>query len=1212
MHSGAMFLLHDAESAEKTAAPAVVFSASDLVVAASCEYAVLQRLDVKLGRSAALPNDADPLLERTATLGDAHEARVLAQFRQRFGTATSGHGVVEIPPAWTSSRTSLRRAHDATLEALRGEADVVYQGSFFDGEFHGRADFLVREPTGRYAVYDTKLARHAKITALLQLAAYADQLERAGIVPAPDVHLILGDQSVSSHRTQDLLPLYRERRRRLATLIKRRLSESGSAHWDDGSASVCGRCDACVGQIAARRDVLLVAGLRMSQRSALSEVGVTTVDELASRSGPVDGIGARTLDSLRAQAVLQLQGDPKAGPGAVHDQGAVKPAFDVFDPAALGALPQPDPGDIFFDFEGDPLWADGSLHDWGLEYLFGVVEGGEPDKPPYVAFWAHDRDAERLALRDFLDYLAARRRKHPHLHVYHYAAYEKSALLRLSARHAEGELEVDDLLRDGVLVDLYPIVRSSLRISEASYSLKKIEPLYMGDDLRSGDVATAGDSMVEYALACSLRDAGDDAGRQTRLDAIADYNAYDCLSTLRLRDWLLERAAEHGVRPAPAREPDANGPELSEADALEAMLYARLTVASGPHDPAARSADQQAIALVGAALGYHRREDKPAWWSHFDRLNSPLDEWAEVRNTLRPSRVEALTPWHYPTPKARSLRRTIRMYAALEEGSELRPGAGVYTIYDAPVPDAAQTPVHGLRGWIKNATILDVSPAGEASPWVDVVEATPQHEEGWPALPVAVGPGGPLPTQLQRAALMRLGTAVATALEFPGPVIWPSNPALDLCRRTPPRLGGGGSLPTREPGEDDGALVTRAVRRLDRSYLAVQGPPGTGKTYVGGHVIAELVAEGWRIGVVAQSHAVVENLLHAAHRGSGGRAGVPADSIGKKIRSDRDTGGRPAQLTPTDRYPWHWLDKNPEFTRFVARQRSGWVIGGTAWDFANPARFGDTSLDLLVIDEAGQFSLANTLAVAAPARRLLLLGDPQQLPQVSQGVHPEPVDVSALAWLAEGHDTLPTDRGYFLERTWRMHPELTKRVSRLAYEDRLHAVPEAAQRALEGLPPGVRTIMVDHDGRSVASPEEAAVVLDLVRDLVGRAWTPSATELARPLAPEDLLVVAAYNAQVGLITRVLEQAGFSGVAVGTVDKFQGREAVMVIVSMAASSAEEVPRGAAFLLSRNRINVAISRGKWGAVIVRSPRLTAHVPTRPSELSELGAFVGVCEN
>lgn len=1223
-----MFLLRGPGEAEAIPSSAgVVLSASDLVLAATCEYAVLRRLDVRLGRLDAVPVDDDPLLERTARLGDAHEARVLAGYEARFGMGAPGvpGGVVEITPARTTSRTGLLAAHAATLTAMTGGADVVYQGSFFDGRFHGRADFLVREAPGVYAVYDTKLARHAKIPALLQLAAYADQLERAGLTVASSVHLILGDGAVSSHRTLDLLPVYRERRARLEHLVDEHLALEGPVEWLRADIGVCGRCEHCVEQVEATRDVLLVAGMRLGQRAALREAGIDTIDELAAGEGPVPGIGPTTLAGLRAQARLQVAGPvtapgegPGEGPGTASGTASAAgpvPRFELFAPEALAALPPPDEGDLFFDFEGDPLWADGALQDWGLEYLFGVVEAEDRAKPGYVAFWAHDRAQERMALRDFLDHVAERRSRYPGLHVYHYAAYEKSALLRLAARHAEGETEVDDLLRAGVLVDLYPIVRSSVRISEASYSIKKLEPLYMGEELRGGEVTTAGDSIVEYAAACRAREEGDETGWRTRLDAIADYNAYDCVSTLRLRDWLLERAAEHGVLPLHARPEERVAPELTEADAEEELLRARLSLASGPADPGGRTPDQQAVAMVAAALGYHRREDKPVWWSHFDRLNAPLDDWADTRNTLRPTAVEQVTDWVLPTPRSTALRRMLRMRGVLEEGTDLRPGASVVTVYDPPVPPAAKTSGTGLRGWVQNAAVVDVVPVEEAGAdggpeatpgevWVDVREATPAHGEGWAELPIALGPGSPLPTQLQRTALRRLGDAVAQALELPGPVIWPSNPALDLCRRRPPRLkrslASGTALPRPALGEDDVATVTRAVRALDRSYLAVQGPPGTGKTYLGGHVIAALVADGWRIGVVAQSHAVVENLLRSAHR-----AGVPADAIGKKARSGQTTTG--ADDVP----PWQWLDQQAEVAAFQRRRMGlGWVFGGTAWDFANPRRFPDGGLDLLVIDEAGQFSLANTLAVSWPALRLLLLGDPQQLPQVSQGMHPEPVDVSALGWLAEGHDTLPPERGYFLERTWRMHPELTRTVSRLAYEDRLSAMPVAAERSLAGIAPGVHPVTVEHRGRSIVSPEEADAVVRLVTDLLGRSWTSGPDATPRPLTSADVLVVAAYNAQVALIGRMLADAGFGDVAVGTVDRFQGREAAVVIVSMAASSADEVPRGAAFLLSRNRINVAISRGQWAAYVVRSPRLTAHLPLRPAELADLGAFVAVC--
>jgi uncharacterized protein len=283
-------------------------------------------------------------------------------------------------------------------------------------------------------------------------------------------------------------------------------------------------------------------------------------------------------------------------------------------------------------------------------------------------------------------------------------------------------------------------------------------------------------------------------------------------------------------------------------------------------------------------------------------------------------------------------------------------------------------------------------------------------------------------------------------------------------------------------------------------------------------------------------------------------------------------------------------------------------VGGTAWTMTGkevPAG----SLDLLVIDEAGQFSLANTLAVSRAASRLLLLGDPQQLPQVTQGAHPEPVDESALGWLAAGHATLPASLGYFLADTWRMHPELCRAVSNLSYEGKLASAPAASLRELEVLAPGVETVLVNHSGNTTASKEEAVEVVRQARRHLGLKWTCGPDSEARPLEQQDLLVVAAYNAQVHLIRKHLAEAGLPEVRVGTVDKFQGQEAPVVLVSMACSAVSEAPRGAEFLLNRNRINVAVSRGQWRAVIIRSPELTSYMPHKPAGLEELGAFIGL---
>jgi uncharacterized protein len=384
--------------------------------------------------------------------------------------------------------------------------------------------------------------------------------------------------------------------------------------------------------------------------------------------------------------------------------------------------------------------------------------------------------------------------------------------------------------------------------------------------------------------------------------------------------------------------------------------------------------------------------------------------------------------------------------------------------------------------------------------------------------------------------------------------------------------------------------ITAALLDLDSSYVAVHGPPGTGKTFTGARVIKRLVAEhGWRIGVVAQSHAVVENLLRCTID-----AGIDPLRVAKK-RTDHGL-----------HVGWQQIGES-DYAGFITGT-AGCVIGGTAWDFANPNRVPPGSLDLLVIDEAGQFCLANTIAVAPAAANLLLLGDPQQLPQVSQGTHPEPVDGSALGWLVEGHRTLPAERGYFLDRTHRMHPAVCAPVSVLAYEGRLQSYEElTAARQLSGYPAGVHVVRVRHDGNASESPEEAEAIVDHIRRLMGAAWTTE--HGTRPLTTADVLVLAPYNAQVVLLRRHLADAGLGDVRVGTVDKFQGAEAPVAIISMTASSVEDIPRGIPFLLNRNRLNVAVSRAQYAAVIVRAETLTDYLPAAPTGLVELGAFLAL---
>ncbi|WP_242448281.1 ATP-binding protein [Cellulomonas sp. WB94] len=628
---------------------------------------------------------------------------------------------------------------------------------------------------------------------------------------------------------------------------------------------------------------------------------------------------------------------------------------------------------------------------------------------------------------------------------------------------------------------------------------------------------------------------------------------------------------------------------------------------------AGRTPDQQAVAMLAACLRYHQREEKPFWWAHYDRLLSDPDEWTDKRSTFVADSVGVLEPWHVP-PGMKAARRRLRMVGRIEPGSDLRVGAQPYALYDAPLPPGAQTSARGTRGWTAGITVVDVGvetaheaadarasdlhgdrPRSAPRDVLVVVDQPAMALARHDRLPMALAPNAPPKTAGIARVIRALAERVAAGL--PG---LPDQPALDLLRRVPPRTRSGNGLPAVVEGPRGYIdAITAAVLDLDGSYLAVQGPPGTGKTYTGARVIAGLVARGWHIGVVAQSHAVVENMLTAI-----AGAGVPTAQLGKKPNG-----------TPGPATPWCSLTPDPAFGRFYAAQTGGYVVGGTAWDFTNAKRLPGAPLDLLVIDEAGQFALADTVAVSVAARNLLLLGDPQQLPQVTQGTHPEPVDRSALGWLTDGHDTLPDDLGYFLARSWRLHPALCAAVSQLSYDGRLTSVDAAAERSLDGIDPGVHCVRVEHTGNAVSSVEEADAVVRLARDVIGRRWhdprrDAPALAVDRPLEQGDVMVVAAYNAQVWTVRRALDAAGLRAVRVGTVDKFQGQEAPVVLVSMAASSPDDVPRGMEFLLDRNRVNVAVSRGQWCAVAVRSTALTDYLPTTPDGLEELGAFVGLC--
>ena len=1132
----------------------LIYSATDLVGFLECRHlANLERAasEGHLDR----PVRADPVLDRIAQRGLEHETRFLSELN------VEGVSVVEIESdAALAVSARIARGQDATLAAMRVGTDVIYQAVLFDGRRLGYADFLrrVERPSHlgawSYEVWDTKLARHAKASAVLQLCMYSEMVGALqGRVP-DEMHLALGgvQRETVSFRVADYAAYCRSVARDLEEL----LDDAGPSFpvaTRPEPVEHCGVCrwrPKCGAQWRAEDDLSLVANLTARQRRALHSIDVTTRTTLAEPANPLperlDGAGREALARIQAQAHIQVRGERQ---GEVISE-RISPARDregaLIPNHGLLMLPEPSPGDLFFDIEGDPFF--GSEEVDGIDYLFGVIEPLRPDlagQPAFHAFWAIEDGtvttaAERRAFEALIDLVMDRLAADPKLHVYHYASYEPTAVKRLAGRYGTREEEVDRLLRGGVFVDLYRAVRQGIRVSVESYSIKRLEPLY--GFARVIDLQDAGTSIVEFETWLEL---GQGDERSELLAQIERYNRDDCVSTLRLRDWLEQQrtalAAELGGELPRLTVPEPKETEDSDAQKAVQQLVDQLT-AGLPDDLEGGGDDERAQWLLAQLLNWHRREAKSLWWRYFFLMDELTDE--ERRD--EPDALGGLTferSWKDPAPHARST-----IYRFRFPPQEHRIGVGD-SPHDPETGSPAGTVVHLNDG----SGVIDLR-LGTSRP-----APTPTS-----LIPLDLIRPRPKPESLQRLTRWVIENGVGAPGDY--------RSARDLLMHHPPRAGQTAGQALARDGEDAQDAARRLVLALDQSYLAIQGPPGSGKSSIGAQMIVDLVAAGKCVGVTANSHKVIGELLEKT-------AGV-ARERGVTIAI-----GQRANDEPTYRDAVHLASNDAARDALADGSRN--VVGGTTWLWASEDMA--ASVDVLFIDEAGQMSLADAVAASHCATSLVLLGDPQQLDQPLRGTHPPGAERSALAHVLDGERVMPNQLGLFLDGTWRLHPSISAYTSEVFYEGRLHSHPGRDALAVVGDPPfsgaGVRFIAIPHEGHSNDSPEEAAATAEHVRALLASkaTWT-NADGVTRPLTDRDILLITPYNAQVAALTAELPD-----LRIGTVDKFQGQEAPISVYSMATSSADEAPRGMEFLYSLNRLNVATSRAQCLAVIVASPAL-----------------------
>ncbi len=1124
--SPALVTIADMQTIEEV----LVLSPSDLVAFTGCEHrSYLDRLVARgeLDR----PRRDDPFNDVLRKHGQLHEARYLASLRRE------GFEVVAVERP-SGGLAGLRAAEEQTLAAMRGGADVIYQASFFDGRWRGHADFLRRVESGSdlgpwsYEAHDTKLARTTKAATLLQLGEYSRQLARLQGRAPRCLHVVLGDGTIEGFLFADISAYLDTVRSRFETAI-----ESGLVATAPEPVALCSYCDwkdRCTALWRREDHLSLVAGARRDQRAHLMAGSVTTRTALAELPSGTEVPELRDV----ALAGAARPGTPATRVGAQPDARVGAPRSR---PCGTSPRPRRAAGAVrrrhLLRHGGRPV-----RRPRRPRVPLRVDRGSGP-VAPFRELWAHDPDAEKAAFEGFIDTVMSARRRDPGMHVYHYGSYEQTRMKRLMGRYATREDEVDILLRAGVFVDLHRVVRQSVRVGVESYSIKKLEPLYM--ETRAAGITDAGTSVVQYEMWLDDRD-------DHILESIREYNREDCGSLVGLRGWLEARRAELegrlGTLPRPPLT-EGSAPEAVSASTAEVdRLAAELTHAI-PVDPQRQSGEQRALVLLAGLLDWHRREAKPGWWEYYARRDASDDDLIEDA-----SAVAGLVFEGEVGVENRS--RLYRFSFPVQE-TKLKAGDSVEDPRTFPSDSGAQI-------------TRRVGAIGEIHPTSGTLVI--KRKDVPSPMPTAVIGGGPLDATVLRKALMRVGEWVAAnGINSPGSF----RAGRDLLLRRSPRIAGVAAGETlRWPGEEIVVAARRCIRDADQTCLPIQGPPGSGKTHTGALAIVDLVTAvpRRRVAVTALSHRAITQLV--------GRICAEARRRGVAVRVMQRSDERGCDDPQVECVDTH--------KPIVAALDEGTVdvVAGTPWLLARDEMY--ARFDTLFVDEAGQLSLANVLAVSGCARNLVLLGDPQQLEQPSQGSHPSGAQASALGHVLNGQETIAPDHGLFLDITWRMHPDVCAYVSANFYNSRLRSSPESARQRVLGADDlagtGLRWLPVEHSGNRSASDQEAVAVASLVARLVGRRWI-DIDGVERPLSPTDILVVAPYNAHVAALRRVVS----ADVAIGTVDRFQGQEAAVVVYSMATSVAEDVPRGMEFLYSRNRMNVAVSRARCMAVVVCSPEL-----------------------
>jgi predicted RecB family nuclease len=1096
----------------------IELSAGDLSNHIACSHLTFLDLAVANGIIDA-PDYRDPMLAILQERGLEFETSYLDKLREE-GLNIAEQDIEE-------NESALQR----TISAMKQGSDVIYQASIKNGIWQGRADFLLKvdKPSKlgnwSYEVVDSKLAKETRTGTLLQLALYSELIaEIQGVMPE-FMHVITPEEEFSKHtyRLDDFLAYYR--------FIKKRLEKTifNAGNIIPTYPIPCAHCEICNWwqQCDTRRrgddHLSLVAGLSNSHAAEMKKWNVETLQSLAVVPLPLHYKPSRgaieTFTKLREQARVQFE--------ARQSQQNVYEYLDIEEGRGFFKLPAPSKGDVFFDFESDPFAGTS-----GLEYLFGWALNS--DMVDYLCIWALTPAEEKKAFETFVDVVMERWKQFPDFHIYHYTAYEPSALKRLMGKHATRENEIDQMLRAGIFIDLHSVTKQALRAGIETYSLKELEKFHGFErEIALRDAALqlrALEGFIERKITSQIPD-------ETK-NAVQTYNMEDCLSTKNLRDWLeslRDKLTQNGHSiTRPEQSDGAASESLTEHQQRVQALFDKLTDGV-PIDLIERSPEQQAKWLLANMLDWYRREKKAMWWEYFRLRDLPDDELIEEKAAIA---VLKFTGKRTPDKKS-----SIDLYIFPSQECEIRAGDKLKSGDGNSFGEVIS--IDTTKGEInikKGPSIKDIHPSSVF-----------KHTD--------------VPDKEKEESIIRIATWVAeNGIDTIGDYQSGRDLLVNLIPRTQANF---------QNNDDPQTKAVAWVQALENGVLPIQGPPGSGKSHTAAEMILALIQTGKKVGITALSHKVITELIHKVIK-AGLAKGVSIQCM-RKVSTLSD-----------DPHPQIIEETNNDKVSTAIQGRSIQILGGTPWLWAREGMA--DSVDVLFVDEAGQLSLIDTVAVSQATKNMVLLGDPQQLKQPQQGSHPEGTEVSSLEHILKDNKTIPPEKGIFLDVTWRLHPEICSFISELFYESRLAAKPNLVSQQLDGntnfVGSGLWFVGSGHEGNQSSSQEEVKAVSGIVSGLLkGDVFYTDNKNKRAILTTDDIKVIAPYNAQVNLLLSSLPD----GIQVGTVDKFQGQEAPVVIFSMSTSTPEDAPRGMEFLYSLNRLNVAASRAKSTFILVANPKL-----------------------